>query len=62
MTEAVELLQSKRDAAGRRPVEYRYEGEFHFEMEDAEGHPSRWNTLRAMRVLRWWEAGPQPTN
>jgi len=24
---------------------------------DAEGQPSRWNTLRALRVLHWWEAG-----
>ena len=58
MTEAVELLEAKRDADGRWPVEYRYEGDFHFEMDDAEGQPSRWNTLRAMRVLRWWEAVP----
>lgn len=56
MTEAIELLEAKRDADGRWPVEYRYEGEFHFEMDDAEGQPSRWNTLRALRVLRWWEA------
>ncbi len=56
MTEAIELLESKRDADGRWPVEYRYEGEYHFEMDDAEGQPSRWNTLRALRVLRWWEA------
>ena len=28
-------------------------GEAHFEMEDGEGQPSRWNTLRAMRVLDW---------
>jgi hypothetical protein len=62
ITEAVELLESKRDANGRWPVEYRYEGDFHFEMDDAEGHPSRWNTLRAMRVLRWWEAGHPPVN
>ncbi len=56
MTEAIELLESKRNAEGRWPVEYRYEGEHHFEMDDAEGQPSRWNTLRALRVLRWWEA------
>lgn len=22
----------------------------------AGGEPSRWNTLRALRVLRWWKA------
>ena len=57
MREAVDLLVSKRDADGRWPVEFRYPGEYHFEMDDAAGQPSRWNTLRALRVLRWWEAG-----
>ena len=54
--EAIELLRSKRDADGRWPLEYTYPGEVHFEIEDGEGNPSRWNTLRAMRVLRWYEA------
>jgi len=26
-------------------------------MEGGEGTPSRWNTLRALRVLRWWNGG-----
>ena len=56
MTEAIELLESKRDADGRWPVEHKYEGDYHFDMDDAEGQPSRWNTLRASRVPRWWEA------
>jgi hypothetical protein len=30
------------------------EGEAPFGMEDGEGKPSRWNTLRAMRVLDWF--------
>jgi hypothetical protein len=30
-------------------------GRIYFDMEAA-GKPGRWNTLRAMRVLRWWEA------
>jgi hypothetical protein len=34
-----------------------HEGESHFEMEDGEGTPSRWNTLRAMRVLDWFAHG-----
>jgi hypothetical protein len=29
-------------------------GRIYFEMEHA-GEPGRWNTLRALRVLRWWE-------
>jgi hypothetical protein len=56
MTEAIELLESKRDADGRWPVEHKYEGDYHLDMDDAEGQPSRWNTLRALRVPRWWEA------
>ena len=27
-------------------------------MEDGDGKPSRWNTLRALRVLRWYEGEP----
>jgi hypothetical protein len=54
--EAIELLRSKRDADGRFPLEYTYPGEVFFEIEDGEGKPSRWNTLRAMRVLRWYDA------
>ena len=32
-------------------------GGFEFEMEDGAGHPSRWITLRAMRVLDWYSTG-----
>jgi hypothetical protein len=32
-------------------------GEGHFQMEDGKGKPSRWNTLRAMRVLDSYERG-----
>jgi hypothetical protein len=52
--EAIELIRSKRDADGRFPIEFTYPGEVHFEMEDGDGKPSRWSTLRAMRVLRWY--------
>jgi hypothetical protein len=57
MTEALDLLESKCDADGRWPIEHAYPGEVFFEME-AEGQPSRWSTLRALRVLRW--AGREP--
>jgi hypothetical protein len=55
--EAIEILRSKRDGDGRWPLEGTYAGEVHFRMEDGDGRPSRWNTLRAMRVLRWYEEG-----
>jgi hypothetical protein len=38
---------------GRWPRQDVLAGEVHFEVDDAEGEPSRWNTLRALRVLRW---------
>ena len=53
--EAVELVRSKRDTDGRWPLEHPHPGELHFAIDDGEGKPSRWNTLRAMRVLRWYE-------
>ena len=59
-TEAIELLEAKRDADGQFPLEYTYPGEVHFELDDGEGKPSHWNTLRAMRVLRWWDEGRRP--
>jgi hypothetical protein len=53
VAEAIELVQSKRDAEGRWLLENQHPGRLHFAMDDGEGRPSRWNTLRAMRVLRW---------
>ena len=53
--EAVELLRSKRRADGRWRIEYKYSGRVFFDMEKG-GAPSRWNTLRALRILRWWGA------
>ena len=53
--EAIAIVRSKRDATGRWPLENPHPGAVHFDMDDGEGRPSRWNTLRAMRVLRWYE-------
>ena len=47
----------QRDPDGRWPLQNVHEGESHFEMEDGEGTPSRWNTLSAMRVLDWYAQG-----
>jgi hypothetical protein len=55
--EAVEILRSKRRADGRWPLQNAYRGRVYFEMERV-GAPSRWNTLRALRVLKWWDGGP----
>jgi hypothetical protein len=57
VAEAVELVASKRDGDGRWPLEARYPGVIPVEIDEGEGRPSRWNTLRALRVLRWYERG-----
>jgi len=62
MAEAIELVVSKRDAGGRWPLENPHPGRMHFAMDDGEGRPSRWNTLRAMRVLRWYETSRSPAH
>ena len=51
--EAIELLLSRRRPDGRWPLENPHEGDVHFEIDAGPGNASRWNTLRALRVLRW---------
>ena len=53
MAEAIDLVESRRDAQGRWKLENPHPGRMHFAIDEDEGRPSRWNTLRAMRVLRW---------
>jgi len=57
MDEALTLVEGKRGADGRWLLENTHTGGVHLEMEDGDGKPSRWNTLRAMRVLRWFGWG-----
>lgn len=51
--EAIDLVRDKRAPDGRWALENTHPGRVHFEMDEGEGRPSRWNTLRAMRVLDW---------
>jgi len=53
--EALELVRSKRQPDGTWLLDHTYKGAVPFTMEDGDGRPSRWNTLRALRVLRWAE-------
>jgi hypothetical protein len=50
--EAVELVRSRRDHHGRWSLDHTHPGDVHFHLEEP-GRPSRWNTLRALRVLDW---------
>ena len=54
MAEAIDLLWSKRDDDGRWPLEYQYPGRMPVETDEGPGRPSRWNTLRALRVVAWY--------
>jgi hypothetical protein len=56
LAEAVELVRSRRLPDGRWKLEHVWRGKTYFELEPV-GAPSRWNTLRALRVLRWWDGG-----
>jgi hypothetical protein len=51
--EAIELVEKRREEDGRWIMHYSYPGEVHFDMDEGEGRPSRWITLRALRVLGW---------
>jgi len=53
VAEAIELIASKRDSDGRWRLDTRYPGTMPVELGEREGEPSRWITLRALRVLRW---------
>ena len=55
LEEAIGLLRSKRQPDGTWLLENTHPGKVHFPLEDGDGRPSRWNTLRALRVLRWYE-------
>ena len=54
LAEAIDLVRRGQREDGRWPLQNRYKGKTYFEMERV-GAPSRWNTLRALRVLKWWD-------
>ena len=54
MNEGIELLQARQRKDGTWPLNSGMSGRFFFHMEKA-GQPSRMNTLRVLRVLRWWD-------
>jgi hypothetical protein len=53
--QAIDHLRSRRLADGTWPVDWRLKGRVWFDVDEGEGKPSKWVTLRAMRVLKWWE-------
>lgn len=56
LAEAVGLVRDKQQTDGSWLLENTHPGLAHFELEEGDGRPSRWNTLRSLRVLRWYDA------
>ncbi len=54
LAESVDIVRLARREDGRWPLQHAYSGKSFFELERV-GAPSRWNTLRALRVLSWWD-------
>jgi hypothetical protein len=54
LAEAIDIVRERQEPDGRWPLQQTYNGKVFFELE-RRGAPSRWNTLRALRVLKWWK-------
>jgi len=61
LTDAIEIVRSARLNDGTWPLQNSYKGKTYFQMERL-GAPSRWNTLRALRVLKWWDGERKVTS
>jgi hypothetical protein len=53
MSDSIDVLLKKRRTDNRWPLQAKHAGQTHFDMEPS-GKPSRWNTLRALRVLKFY--------
>jgi hypothetical protein len=59
LADAIDIVRRNERKDGRWPLQHRYGGKTFFQLERL-GAPSRWNTLRALRVLKWWEGDDEP--
>ena len=53
VAEAIGVVESKRDANGRWPLDHAHHDKLLVDLGEREGEPSQWITLHALRVLRW---------
>ena len=58
LADAIELVLGRRGDDGRWPAGRVHQGDVYFALDAEPGEPSRWNTLRALRVLRWVDGSP----
>jgi hypothetical protein len=54
VAEAIGLVLKRQHQNWRWPLHKPHADPIHLDMEGGQGKPSRWNTLRALRVLSWW--------
>lgn len=55
MLDSVQIIREKQQADGRWLLDHSYDEALAVASDESVGTPSRWNTLRALRVLRWYE-------
>jgi hypothetical protein len=56
MEPAIRLVLKAQGEDGRWPLKHNFNGKMHIDIEE-KGRPSKWITLRAMRVLRRFHGG-----
>jgi hypothetical protein len=56
MSDAIDIVLGRRQPDGRWLLDHTHDEALSFPLDESVGAPSRWNTLRALRVLRWWGA------
>lgn len=54
VAEAIGIVEARRHQNGRWPMNYLHPDRLNFTLEPEIGRASRWNTMRAMRVLKWY--------
>jgi hypothetical protein len=55
LADAIDHVRSRQRPDGRWPLDRRDPGRVWFDVDEDPGEPSRWVTLRALRVLQWWD-------
>jgi hypothetical protein len=60
--DGIEIVMERRHQNGRWPMNLVHPEHIPLEMETGVGRASRWNTLRALRVLRWYNGSTEHCN
>lgn len=60
MEEAMHVVRDRQQPDGRWLLDRSHDEAIAVPLDESPGAPSRWNTLRALRVLRWFESRRQP--